>query len=347
MKISVITKLLTIGAVLQLSVLGVTAQSLRISDVGYYEKGNNLHISADIDLYDLRDQRVTIQLMFFNSNKKNIISYRDNKYTDWDNQLRILQTVEPREQHTELDDYTMTIPISELGDAYTNGELLHFSYKIWDNNRPVRGEIDMYELTNDYRHRRPYDDDDDDYDYDYDDDDDDDEEYDGSTLGLLNLILDITDEMLSEDDDDRYDNRINGRDKKSDFKALMRKADRGDAEAQFAVAECYEEGYGVTEDDYKAFKWYKKSAENGYTRAMHALAECYYDGEGISRNYSNALKWFTEAAEEGYAPSQYELGCMYYDGKGVSRDRDKGKYWLKKASKQGYKKATSKLSDIY
>ncbi len=56
-----------------------------------------------------------------------------------------------------------------------------------------------------------------------------------------------------------------------DVNQLMRQAEQGFAEAQYALGECYEEGEGVEQDLEEAAKWYRLAAEQGHEDAKEAL----------------------------------------------------------------------------
>ena len=67
----------------------------------------------------------------------------------------------------------------------------------------------------------------------------------------------------------------------------------------------------------------KAEAERGDAVAQGALAECYYyDGncEGISQDYAKAREWYEKAAEQGNAQAQLNLGAMSFKGQGVRQD---------------------------
>ena len=56
-----------------------------------------------------------------------------------------------------------------------------------------------------------------------------------------------------------------------DIEALKAKADQGDAEAQYDLARCYDNGAGVPEDEAEAVNWYRKAAAQGHEEAAEAL----------------------------------------------------------------------------
>ncbi len=76
-------------------------------------------------------------------------------------------------------------------------------------------------------------------------------------------------------------------------------AERGDADAQFALADHYYSGVGVIKDFTEAARWYRKAAEQGEARAQSALAMCYLLGKGVPKDHAEAVKWCRKAAAQG------------------------------------------------
>ncbi|NLF69423.1 MAG: STAS domain-containing protein [Candidatus Anammoximicrobium sp.] len=123
-------------------------------------------------------------------------------------------------------------------------------------------------------------------------------------------------------------------------------ASKGDAEAQFRLARCYENGRGVVHDFAEARKWYEKSARQGCADAQHALATCYAYGMQVPQNYDEAIKWYRKAAEQGHADSEYAMGMNYAYGIGVKADLAQAKKWYRKAADQGHVKAKEALEQL-
>ncbi|MBR2209565.1 MAG: sel1 repeat family protein, partial [Synergistaceae bacterium] len=106
-----------------------------------------------------------------------------------------------------------------------------------------------------------------------------------------------------------------------DFKDTKRKAEAGNATAQYNLGIIYYNGYeGVKQNKSEAAKWYLKAAKQGIPEAQHNIALMYYDGEGVPKNKSEALKWWRRAAEQGVAEAQYNLGFLYGTGEGVKQN---------------------------
>ena len=130
----------------------------------------------------------------------------------------------------------------------------------------------------------------------------------------------------------------------------MKKAEAGDAEAQFALSMYYYCGdrmpNGVTQDYKEAVKWLTKSAEQGNAYAQMMLGSCYVEGNGITKNEKEAVKWFTKSAEQGNVLGQTALGACYHDGAGVTQDYKEAVKWWTKAAEQGGEDAKKALEEI-
>ena len=60
-----------------------------------------------------------------------------------------------------------------------------------------------------------------------------------------------------------------------------KKAEKGDAAAQFNLGVMYQNGEGVSKDNVEAVKWYRKAAEQGDDYALVNLGAMYRQGEGV------------------------------------------------------------------
>ncbi len=63
-----------------------------------------------------------------------------------------------------------------------------------------------------------------------------------------------------------------------------------------------------------------KRAEQGDADAQYRLGGWYELGFGLSQDYREAVRWYRAAAEQGYSEAQYNLGMMYNKGTGVPQD---------------------------
>ena len=138
-----------------------------------------------------------------------------------------------------------------------------------------------------------------------------------------------------------------GADDDNSIASLMRRAEKGNAEAQFELGTAYYNGDGMEQNYEKAFEWYTKAAEQGMAEAQFKLGICYDNGQGVTQNYKKAVEWFTKAAEQGFAEAQYNLGNCYYNGQGVRQNYKKAIEWFTKAAEQGYAYAQYNLGTCY
>lgn len=118
------------------------------------------------------------------------------------------------------------------------------------------------------------------------------------------------------------------------MKELEKKAEQGDADAQFNLGAMYDEGRDVPRDYRKAFRWYSKAADQGILEAQNNLGTMYHHGEGVSQDHKKAIGWYQKAADQGVAQAQYNLGEMHYNGYGTAQDNVEAYIWLKLATDQ-------------
>jgi uncharacterized protein len=85
---------------------------------------------------------------------------------------------------------------------------------------------------------------------------------------------------------------------------VFRRAEKGDAKAQFVLGLKYDTGKGVPQDYAEAAKWYRKAAEQGYAEAQFNLGTMYDEGRGVHQDYAEAAKWYRKAKDQGVASAQ-------------------------------------------
>jgi TPR repeat protein len=85
-------------------------------------------------------------------------------------------------------------------------------------------------------------------------------------------------------------------------------AEKGDAEAQYALGWMYHNGYGLVIDDQVARAWWEKAAAQGSADAMFALGTLYSVGsDTIPRDYAAAMRLWAEAAAKGNENARFAL----------------------------------------
>ena len=99
----------------------------------------------------------------------------------------------------------------------------------------------------------------------------------------------------------------------------------GSVTAQYYLAYCQAEGYGVAKDDKKAFILYRRVAERGLPIAQARVAYILYKGIGVNKDTYKANYWMEKATNYRYVDSYttYVLGLCYEEGLGRERDMTK------------------------
>lgn len=130
---------------------------------------------------------------------------------------------------------------------------------------------------------------------------------------------------------------------KKAFEYYKELAEKGNVEAQFNLAEFYEEGWGDLPDPAEAVKWYQKAADQGDARAVWYMASYLYE----KGDYSEALKYYKKAAEMGDKYALCCIGDMHRDGEGINEDYDVARGFYEEAAKQGDAHGFGRLGDLY
>jgi uncharacterized protein len=158
----------------------------------------------------------------------------------------------------------------------------------------------------------------------------------------------------------------------SEWKAFLARAESGDPEAEWEVAERYGDGcldnkgkVVVRRSARRAAAWLRRAAEHGCVSAQNNLGVRLGNGEGVTKNVTESLKWLRKAARAGdYCAAsniaityrengklkaavkwfrksitasdedaQVQLGIHYYWGKGVRKNPKAAVRCFRKAAK--------------
>jgi len=135
------------------------------------------------------------------------------------------------------------------------------------------------------------------------------------------------------------------------FRAFLRLAETGNADAQLKLSEMWAYGSGATVDFIRASKWLSKSAENGNASAQFRLAKYYEKGNStyqVPQNYDQALNWFKAAHEKGNAEATYNVALYQDEGfGGLKADPIKAQALFKEAAERGSINACRRLGNYY
>jgi len=113
---------------------------------------------------------------------------------------------------------------------------------------------------------------------------------------------------------------------------LIKKADQGDMNAQFAVGSAYDFGEGAPKNGEKAKKYYLMAAEQGHVEAQNSLGSG-YEGEG---NAIEAASWYYKAAQHNHPLAMNSLAIYYIKGIGMPEDKNKGLELYTKSAEIGW-----------
>lgn len=117
-------------------------------------------------------------------------------------------------------------------------------------------------------------------------------------------------------------------------------ADKEQTVLKEAQAAYYKKDYAT------ALQGFQILADRGNARAEFFLAEMYLNGAGVKQDYAQALKLARAAAEQGSAEAQYTLGGMYERGQGVPQDAQQALMWYSLSAATGDEQATRKKATL-
>lgn len=133
----------------------------------------------------------------------------------------------------------------------------------------------------------------------------------------------------------------------SDFSSELKKAEAGDAEAQFFTGRAYDRGEGVPQDYAKARAMYEKAAAQGNAKAMNNLGSLHLNGRGMPKDTKAAVEWFKKSAEHGADRAQFTLGACLQEGLGMERNLPEAVEWFERAASQGNVDAQRRLVQLF
>jgi uncharacterized protein len=91
---------------------------------------------------------------------------------------------------------------------------------------------------------------------------------------------------------------------------LMKRAEQGNAGAQFKLGVLYNKGEEVQRDLTQAAEWYRKAAEQGHAKAQFRLGRAFEKGKGVDLDLTQAQEWYAKAAEQGHKNAQKRLDLL-------------------------------------
>lgn len=88
-----------------------------------------------------------------------------------------------------------------------------------------------------------------------------------------------------------------GKEKQEAIKYLRQAVGNNYPYAEYLLGKCYEDGTGVGVNETEAFSLFLKAARMGEGRAYEELAECYERGYGVTQDLNNALYWYQKCVD--------------------------------------------------
>ena len=130
-------------------------------------------------------------------------------------------------------------------------------------------------------------------------------------------------------------------------KWLLRSAYYCNPDAQYHLAKCYEEGYGVIINETKAVSLYRDAALNGNNSAQLKMADYYLYGRIVKKDVNEALRWFSMSDAEITDIDLLTIGNCFEEGDGINEDKEKAVEYYRKAAEKGNTTAQYKLGRCY
>lgn len=119
-------------------------------------------------------------------------------------------------------------------------------------------------------------------------------------------------------------------DTKNAVPLLKKAAEMGQAEAQFNLGVCYQQGAGVDKNDSIANYWLMKSAEQGSVNAQFKVAYSYAVGRGYKQDMAKAFYWSLKCAEQHDPECMWNVLSCYENGTGTKQSNDSMIAWAVK-----------------
>jgi cell division septation protein DedD len=119
-------------------------------------------------------------------------------------------------------------------------------------------------------------------------------------------------------------------------------AEKGDADAEFNIAQAYRLGRGVPTNLAAAQTWFERAANQGHVDAETTLGLLLFqNGEQAA-----GIKWLKKAATSGEPRALLVYGTALVNGDGVSQDPVLGYAYVSRAAAQGLQPAQDTLAQL-
>lgn len=117
---------------------------------------------------------------------------------------------------------------------------------------------------------------------------------------------------------------------------------KGDADAQFDLAQAYKLGRGVPVDLQLAEEWYRKAAVQGHVPAQDNYGLALFQ----NGKRADAVPWLEKSAARGEPRAQLVYGTMLFNGDGVAKDWVRAYALLTRSSAAGLAEGSRTLAQM-
>jgi len=104
-------------------------------------------------------------------------------------------------------------------------------------------------------------------------------------------------------------------------------ADQGQATSNFDISSSAEANSSSDAYALWSLPELTKRADQGDARAEYALGMRYANGTDVKQDYRQAKQWFLKAAEQGHIGAQEKVAASYFQGRGSPQDYGKAYFW--------------------
>eukprot|EP01080_Neovahlkampfia_damariscottae_P011994 gene11994-5394_t len=133
------------------------------------------------------------------------------------------------------------------------------------------------------------------------------------------------------------------KDEKKAFNLYLKSANQGNLDAQYYVGYCYQNGIGVDKNIKKAIMYYDYSAIGGNENSKLQLGNLFF----LDKNYTNSYEIFQALAKEGNPDALNKLGIFYKEGIIVDKSAKRAKELFEESSSKGHSDAQNSLGNLY
>jgi len=119
-------------------------------------------------------------------------------------------------------------------------------------------------------------------------------------------------------------------------------AEKGDADAQFNLAQAYRFGRGVAINLGAAQAWYERAASKGHVMAQYILGRMLF----MNGNHTGGARWLKTAADNGEPLAMLAYGTALFNGDGVPQNQVLGYAYVSRAANKGLGAAGDTLADM-